>query len=70
MFQAILRDLWQEEGQTFIHVDHVGMGNDRKTISHIGIANVATLSNTPHRSPHTISNEMFIEKYHLTPIGD
>lgn len=47
------------------HVDHVGMGNDRKKISHIGMR-ALPLCRSHHTECHTIG-DAFIEKYHLIP---
>lgn len=47
------------------HVDHVGMGNNRKKISHIGMR-ALPLCRKHHTECHTVGDE-FIEKYHLTP---
>lgn len=47
------------------HVDHIGMGNNRKKISHIG-KRALPLCRNHHTECHSIGDE-FIEKYHLTP---
>ena len=47
------------------HVDHIQF--DRKKASHLG-KRMLPLCRVHHTEAHTISNEMFIEKYHLTPI--
>lgn len=47
------------------HVDVIGMGNDRKKISHIG-RRVVPLCREHHTEAHMVSD--FLEKYHLTPI--
>lgn len=49
------------------HVDAVGMGNDRKAMSHVGLR-VISLCRSHHVEAHTIGNEAFLDKYHLTPI--
>lgn len=49
------------------HVDHVGMGRDRKTISHIGLR-MLPLCRVHHTEAHTIGDKTFIECYHLDPI--
>lgn len=48
------------------HVDHVGMGNNRKRISHIG-KRALPLCRNHHVECHEIGEQAFIEKYHLTP---
>lgn len=47
------------------HVDHIGMGNNRKKILHIG-KRALPLCRNHHTECHSIGDE-FIEKYHLTP---
>ena len=47
------------------HVDHIGMGNNRNKISHIGKRGLP-LCRAHHTECHNIGDE-FIEKYHLTP---
>ncbi len=49
------------------HIDAVGMGNDRAKISHIG-KRAISLCRLHHSEAHTIGNEAFLEKYHLTPV--
>lgn len=49
------------------HIDAVGMGNDRTKISHIG-KRAISLCRLHHSEAHTIGNEAFLEKYHLTPV--
>lgn len=49
------------------HVDTVGMGRDRKTISHIGLR-MLPLCRVHHTEAHTIGDKTFIERYHLDPI--
>lgn len=49
------------------HVDTVGMGRDRKTISHIGLR-MLPLCRIHHTEAHTIGDKTFIERYHLDPI--
>jgi hypothetical protein len=50
------------------HVDHVGRGNNRNKISHIG-KRVLPLCRVHHAEVHgfNMSEEKFITKYHLTP---
>ena len=49
------------------HVDAVGMGRDRKKISHIGLR-VLPICRFHHNEAHTIGDKGFIEKYHLEPV--
>lgn len=49
------------------HVQSVGMGRDRKTISHLGME-VLPLCRNHHSEAHTIGNKAFMERYHLEPI--
>lgn len=49
------------------HVDRVGMGNNRKKISHIGMR-VLPLCRLHHQECHNTGDEKFIIKYLLTPI--
>ena len=49
------------------HIDTVGIGNDRKKISHIG-KRVLPLCRVHHSEAHTIGDDKFISNYHLTPI--
>lgn len=49
------------------HCDSVGMGNNRNKISHIG-KRALPLCRIHHTECHTIGNNEFIEKYHLSPI--
>lgn len=48
------------------HVDHIGMGNNRKQISHIG-KRALPLCRMHHTECHATGENEFIEKYHLTP---
>lgn len=48
------------------HVDAVGTGRNRNTISHIGLR-ALPLCRKHHTECHTIGNPTFIEKYHLSP---
>lgn len=45
----------------------VGMGQDRKKISHIGMK-ILPLCRTHHIESHTIGDEAFNKKYHIRPI--
>ncbi len=49
------------------HVDSIGMGENRKNISHLG-KRALPLCRQHHIECHTIGNEAFINKYHLSPI--
>lgn len=49
------------------HVDSIGMGHDRNKISHIG-KRALPLCRTHHVECHSVGNDKFIEKYHLSPI--
>lgn len=49
------------------HVDSVGMGNNRKKISHVG-KRALPLCRMHHTECHTMGNDSFIEMYHLTPV--
>jgi hypothetical protein len=49
------------------HVDRVGMGNNRKKISHVGMK-VLPLCREHHQLAHNMSNEAFLNKYVLTPV--
>ena len=49
------------------HVDAVGMGRNRKKISHIGMK-VLPLCRNHHIEAHTIGNTKLIENYHLYPV--
>lgn len=49
------------------HVDAIGMGRDRKTVSHIGLR-MLPLCRVHHTEAHTIGDRQFLEKHHLTPI--
>lgn len=49
------------------HIDSVGMGNNRKKISHIGMK-VIPLCRTHHVEAHSMGDDKFFNKYHLTPI--
>lgn len=51
------------------HVDHVGRGYNRHKISHVG-KRILPLCRVHHNEVHgfNMSEEKFIEKYHLTPV--
>ena len=49
------------------HLDTIGMGNDRKEVSHIG-KRVLPLCRIHHNEIHNLGNDKFIKKYHLDPI--
>lgn len=49
------------------HVDHVGMGNNRNKISHIG-KRVLPLCRQHHNEIHNTGEDKFIEKYHLSTV--
>jgi hypothetical protein len=49
------------------HVDRVGMGNNRKKISHVGMR-VLPLCRRHHQECHNIGDDKFLEKYCLTPV--
>ena len=49
------------------HVDRVGMGNNRKKISHIGMR-VLPLCRLHHQECHNTGDEKFINKYILTTV--
>ena len=46
------------------HVDHVGMGRDRKEITHAGMK-VLPLTRKYHTEAHTIGEKTFEDKYHI-----
>lgn len=48
------------------HVDHIGAGNNRNKISHIG-KQALPLCRIHHTECHTKGEDRFIELYHLTP---
>ena len=48
------------------HVDTVGMGMDRKKISHVG-KRMLPLCRVHHNEAHTRGDKTFIERYHLEP---
>lgn len=48
------------------HVDHIGAGNNRDKISHIG-KRALPLCRCHHTECHTIGEDRFLELYHLTP---
>lgn len=50
------------------HVDAVGMGRDRREISHIGMR-ALPLCREHHEEAHRIGNQRFLELYHLEPIA-
>lgn len=47
------------------HVDRIGMGRDRDDIIHIGM-DALPLCRTHHTEAHTMTDEEFLEKHHLT----
>lgn len=47
------------------HVDRVGMGRDRNEITHIGMR-ALPLCREHHTEAHTMTNQDFLDKYHLT----
>lgn len=49
------------------HVNHVGMGNNRKKISHVG-KKILPLCRQHHNEIHNMGEERFIELNHLTPV--
>lgn len=49
------------------HVDHVGMGFDRKEICHIGMR-CLPLCRDHHIEAHSIGQKTFEERYHLIPV--
>lgn len=49
------------------HVDHIGMGNNRNKVSHVG-KRALPLCREHHTEIHTVGENKFIEMYHLTPI--
>ena len=49
------------------HVDSIGMGENRKNVSHLG-KRALPLCRQHHIECHTIGNEAFINKYQLSPI--
>ena len=49
------------------HVDHVGMGRNRKEICHIGMR-VLPLCRTHHTEIHRIGHETFLRRYILEPV--
>lgn len=49
------------------HIDAVGMGNDRKSITHVG-KRVLPLCRVHHNEIHNIGNDKFMKKYILDPI--
>ena len=49
------------------HVDHVGMGRNRREIDHEGMR-ALPLCREHHNEAHTVSTDVFCEKYHLEPI--
>ena len=49
------------------HVDAVGMGRDRREISHIGMR-ALPLCREHHEEAHRLGNQRFLELYHLEPI--
>lgn len=49
------------------HVTRVGMGNNRKKISHVGMR-VLPLCRRHHQECHNIGDDKFLEKYCLTPV--
>lgn len=49
------------------HVSAVGMGRNRDNISHVGMK-VIPVCRHHHKEAHTIGDDAFMEKYHITPI--
>ena len=49
------------------HVDAIGMGRDRSTVSHAGLRAIP-LCREHHTEIHTIGNVPFMKKYHIVPI--
>ncbi len=49
------------------HVDHIGMGANRKTVSHVG-KRALPLCRKHHTECHNTGEEKFISMYHLIPI--
>lgn len=49
------------------HIDTIGMGHNRKKVSHIG-KRVIPLCRVHHNKIHNVGNEKFLQKYHLQPI--
>ena len=49
------------------HVDRVGMGNNRKKISHVGMR-ILPLCRKHHQECHSVGDVKFIEAYHLSPV--
>lgn len=49
------------------HKTAVGMGHDRTKISHVGME-IIPLCRSHHTEAHTIGDEAFMKKYHLTTI--
>ena len=49
------------------HVDTVGMGRDRKKISHVGLR-MLPLCRVHHNQAHNIGDTEFMKLYHLEPI--
>ena len=49
------------------HVDRVGMGNDRKTINHLGLR-CLPLCREHHNEAHQHGDEQLMTKYHLEPV--
>ena len=48
------------------HVDAVGMGRNRKKISHVGMR-ALPLCREHHTECHTMGDDLFIQRYHLSP---
>lgn len=48
------------------HVDAVGMGRNRKKISHVGMR-ALPLCREHHTECHTMGDDLFIQRYHLVP---
>ena len=48
------------------HVDAVGMGRNRKKISHVGMR-ALPLCREHHTECHTMGDDLFIQRYHLAP---
>lgn len=49
------------------HVDVVGLGRDRDTINHLGLAALPVCVNL-HKEIHDIGDAVFMEKYHVQPV--
>lgn len=49
------------------HVDAIGMGHDRKTVSHLG-KRMLPLCREHHTEIHQVGDDRYMERYHLEPI--